>query len=80
MKKVKLNLIQLGEEYCKKNNVNTLSMRQLSLKTGIRPDTIKLYVSNTHKIMSMANINKLLNFFDCKIEELFIQEDNDECN
>lgn len=78
MKKVKLNLIQLGEEYCKKNNLNTLSMRQLSLKTGIRPDTIKLYVSNTHKIMPMVNINKLLNFFNCNIEELFVEvEDGD---
>jgi putative transcriptional regulator len=51
-------------------NIHRLSQRELSLKTGIRFETINKYTNNSYKYISNEHLNILCEFFNCTISDL----------
>lgn len=47
-----------------------INQKDLSKKTGIRPNTIGAYVNDTYKHITREHLNALCSFFNCPIEDL----------
>ncbi len=59
--------VQMAEVGCK-------SLRVLSEETGISTTTLHLMEKNEIQKFGLANVFRLLHFFDCKFEDLFEAE------
>jgi putative transcriptional regulator len=51
-------------------DTHRLSQRELSLKTGIRFETINKYTNNSYKYISNEHIDILCKFFNCQVSDL----------
>jgi putative transcriptional regulator len=64
---IKSNLKALMEQ-------NSISQRQLSIKTGIRPQTLKNMTDGSIKQIPVEAVNSICELFNCRISDIFEYE------
>jgi putative transcriptional regulator len=64
---IKSNLKALMDQH-------SISQRQLSLKTGIRPQTLKNMTDGSIKQIPVEAVNSICELFDCQISDIFEYE------
>jgi len=74
MKTIKFNLIELVAKIENEKEIN-LSIRKISLKTGIRYNTLWNYFYGSFKHISVENLVALLQYFDCDLCDLIKYEE-----
>jgi putative transcriptional regulator len=64
---IKSNLKALMEQH-------NISQRQLSIKTGIRPQTLKNMTTGEIKQIPVEAVDSICKLFDCKLSDIFEYE------
>lgn len=64
---IKSNLKALMEQH-------DISQRQLSIKTGIRPQTLKNMTTGEIKQIPVEAVNSICELFNCKLSDIFEYE------
>ena len=56
---------------------NRMTQKELSAKTGIRPNSISAYCNDTYKQIPREHLDIFCKVFNCKIEDLIEYVDED---